>query len=307
MARQKLSKHFSFVSGFVENSNTLRFIGQADQLNEAEEPNSILFKWIRATNERYGFDLDWYATRMWVLDTPHLQVFVVGPDGRVNIGTLQGDTQEQIDASNRGPSVYGEIRDLRFIGNHLYAAGMGRQVYRRDGKDNWVHRDVRAIQPSNLEEVTGFNAIDGLGEEDIFAVGFRGEIWRLHAAAWRQVESPTNVILNALRVIDTNLMFACGKKGTLLRGTGDSWQAIAHESTDDEFWGLEWFNDALYVASARSLYRLAADDTLTPINLGLGKGVTCRFLHANDGVLLSVGTKNVCWTEDGVIWRDLAQ
>jgi hypothetical protein len=28
-------------------------------------------------------------------------------------------------------------------------------------------------------------------------------------------------------------------------------------------------------------------------------------LHANDGILLSVGRKLVCWTDDGKKWHDI--
>jgi hypothetical protein len=239
---------------------------------------------------------------MWVLKQPDLQVFAAGPDGRVNIGTLQGDRLEQIDPSGNGPGLHGHIRDLRFIGNHMYAAGMGRQVYKREGKDQWVRLDAGVLQTPGTTDVKGFNSIDGLGEDDMFAAGFGGEIWHFNKGKWQQDASPVDVILNKVRVIRKDLAFAGGQMGTLLRRNDDRWEVVDHHSTTNEIWDIEWFNDTLYLATDKKLFRLLPNDTLELVDMKLGKDVTCGALHANDGVLLSVGRKHVCYTEDGKKW-----
>ena len=303
MARKKASEFYSFVSGYVQDSETLRIIAQLDDLIETGEPNSTLMKWVRSENKWYSFDFDWFATSLSVVLTPELQVFAAGPDGRVMVGTIHGEQQEKIDPSEDGPDVHGDIRDLRIIGKHLYLVGMGRQVYRRES-GKWVRRDAGVLQTPDLDEVKGFNAIDGLSEDDIYAVGWDGEIWHLKKGTWRQIESPTNVILNGVRVIKKNLAFACGQNGILLRGYGDTWDVVEQDGTDDQIWDLEWFKDTLYLATDDAIYQLLPDDTLEPVDMRLGDEVTCGSLHAKDGVLLSVGTKHVCFTEDGVNWQD---
>ena len=157
--------------------------------------------------------------------------------------------------------------------------------------------------PKGRSVVSGFNSIDGLGEDDIYAVGYGGEIWRRVNNTWRQLESPTNVILHRVRVVKKKLAYASGQKGVLLRGVGDSWQEIRHDSTQDNLWGLEWFKGTLYMASEDTLYRLNDDDDLDVVDM---QGIdTCGHLHANDGVMWSFGTKNIAWSEDAVNWNDV--
>jgi hypothetical protein len=153
-------------------------------------------------------------------------------------------------------------------------------------------------------ELVGFNAIDGVSEDDIFAVGFGGEIWRRKQGTWKIMDSPTNVVLTALRVVTPDLVFACGQQGTLLRARGGNWEVIAHGTTEQDFWGIEWYRDRLYVASADALYVLDENDDLQKVKLNLKGKFTFSHLHQNDGVLLSVGPKHVLYTEDGSTWID---
>src|SRR5262245_9685502 len=127
MTRERFSRHFSFVSGFVQDHDTIRIVAQADALTRAGEPNSSLLKLVLSEDKRYAYDLDWYATSVWAGTVPELQLFALGPHGRVNVGTLEGNHEEEIDGSDSGTQVLGELRDLRYIGNHLYVAGMRRQ------------------------------------------------------------------------------------------------------------------------------------------------------------------------------------
>jgi hypothetical protein len=76
-------------------------------------------------------DLEWPATRIWAFTKPEVQVFAVGPDGIVSIGTVSGNAEEYIEKSPEGTASRGPICDLRGIGKSLDVCGMGRQVYRR--------------------------------------------------------------------------------------------------------------------------------------------------------------------------------
>src|SRR5438045_3985323 len=113
MPKRRASNYYTFISGFVQDRNLIRVIGQVDQLNDAGEPNSILRKWIRNEKHWYEFDLDWYATRILALTEPQLEVYAVGPTGRVNVGTTRGDQAELILGQNQVSGQYGEIRDAR--------------------------------------------------------------------------------------------------------------------------------------------------------------------------------------------------
>jgi hypothetical protein len=204
-----------------------------------------------------------------------------------------------------GPQGRGPLRDLKWIGNHLYAVGMSRQVYRREGVGIWIHRDEGTVLPLGSKTVAGFNSIDGISEDDFYAVGFGGEIWRSLNGRWREIESPTNVVLHRVRVIRDDLAYACGQEGVLLRGRGDGWEQIDHGATEDDLWDVEWYGDRLYVAHDDGLFLLTDADDLDIVKFGIRGTITCRHLHANDGVLLSSGPKNVLWTGDGKKWQDI--
>jgi hypothetical protein len=300
---RKGSLSISFASGFVQDRNVVRVIASIDVLRGHDEPDCwLLMKWVRAEDQWLHFSLEWSATRLWVVEQPDLLVLATGPEGRVALLTRTGNSEEIIDSSREGPRARGPIRDLRGIGKHLYACGMGRQVYRRDRPGKWVRADRGTVLPTGSATVAGFNAMDGLSEQDLYAVGYGGEVWRCVKGKWRQLDSPTKVMLNRVRVVKKDLVYACGQRGVLLRGTGDSFETIAHGATRDALWGMEWFKGRLYVSSDDAIYQLTGRTSLQALKLG--KIATCGHLHANDGVLVSFGSKHLARSEDGERWQD---
>lgn len=300
---KKKESDISFLSGFVQSRDVARVIAVIDEMAEEGENYSWLMKWTASDEKWVRFDVPWAATRMWVITDRGVEVVTTGPEGRVSILTPSGNSEEEIDNSPDGPPTAGEIRDLRGIGKGLYACGMWRQVYRRDKPGSWSRQDQGVLKKPSVKGIVGFNSIDGMDEDDVFAVGFGGEIWRRVKRKWRQLESPTNAILYRVRAIKKNLIYAAGQKGVLLRGNGDNWEQIDHTATKDDLWGMEWFGNTLYVSSDNAIYRLTAGDDLEKLNLG--KIDTCGHLHANDGVMWSFGTKNVAYTRDAVKWTDV--
>jgi hypothetical protein len=183
---------------------------------------------------------------------------------------------------------------------------MGRQVYRREGKDKWIHLDTGVLQEPSLTEVKGFNSIDGVDENDIYAVGFGGDMWHCMQGIWQELDSPTNLILNKVLVVNDKQVYICGQKGVLLAGHGDRWTTVEQDLEDEDFWDMTWYREALYLSSNKAVYRLDPNDnTLTVVDFNLGDKMTYGFVHANDGVLASFGTKHVCITKDGVNWEDI--
>ncbi len=212
------------------------------------------------------------------------EMVAVGETGGVL--TLAGGTmgQEQI-ATKEQPS---------------YAAGMGRQVWRREGPRQWVAIDqgCRRAQPDGTP--VGFEAIDGTSEKDLWAVGWQGEIWHCDGQAWRQIDSPSNGVLANVCCGGDGAVYACGRRGLLLRGRQGAWEAIEHESTIEDLWGLAWFADRLWLASTRALYTLDGDG-LRLYGFDDDTPATCYHLSAAGGALWSIGAKDVL-AFDGTTW-----
>lgn len=303
---KKSPNELSFLSGFVQNRDTCRVIAQVDELRNQGSTSSWIMTWRGNEGGKwYSHTIEWVATRLSVVSLPELQICVIGPDGVALLVTSGGIKEEEIDNGVEGPSRRGHLRDIRFIGEHFYVAGMNRQVYRKEGPGQWLRQDDGVVQSLGSMNVAGFNAIDGKDESNIYAVGFAGEIWRRRGGVWQSVDSPTNLVLHRVHVVKDNLIYASGQSGVLLRGNGNRWELIDHNATTEDLWGLEWFQDSLYVACDDGLFVLGVDDSLTKVDMGLGEQWTCRHIHANDGVLWSFGPKHIAWTENGKIWHDV--
>lgn len=301
--RENRPQLLTFRSGFVQDRSTTHAIAQYDQLAEAGAEYSSLLKWYGMERRWDRYDIEWSAIRVWVETEQELRLHALGVNGETLEADATGITEGSVDASGEGPLARGPMRDLRWIGRHLYAVGMGRQVYRREEANRWARRDAGVVVPVGTMEVVGFNSVDGLSEEEILACGFGGEIWRNREGEWVQLDSPTNLVLHRLRIVEPDLMFASGQEGLLLRGTGEQWEVIDHGVTDEDLWGLEWYRGSLYVASQTGVFRLTDADELERIDMGLGPDRTCSDLHANDGVMWSFGPKHLSWT-DGTSWID---
>lgn len=300
-----MSNELSFLSGFIQGRNIGRVIAQIDQLKDQGSTASILLKWDRAQSRWFHFRLQWHATRMGFVEHPEPTLIAIGHDGIASVSTANGASEEEVDSSLDGPSRRGPIRDLQLIAGVPYAVGMGRQVYSREGVDNWTRQDQGVVLPRGEIQLCGFNSIDGLSEDAIYAVGFNGEIWLRSHNKWQQQDSPTNLVLHKVKVVREDLIFASGQMGTLLRSDGNHWKTIEHDAITDDLWGMEWFQGELYLACDSGLFKLDSKDQLVEVDMQLSPKPTCRHLHANDGVLWSCGPKHVTWTEDGQTWNDV--
>jgi hypothetical protein len=294
---------YSFRGGFVQDREVAHVIAQNDQLTELGSTLTKLMRRIPGTGKWGTFDIDWVATRPWRTSAGHF--FCLGPQGRVFQSFKGSYGTETIDPTGQGAERSGDFLDLRQIGERMYACGMSRQVYRREGDNRWARADQGTVQPAGTLDIAGFTSMDGAEESDFYAVGFGGEIWRCHNGAWAQMDSPTNVVLQCVRMIAPDRLYACGQSGVILRGSGNRWKAVDAGKIEEDLWGIQLFKDSVYIASERAIYQLDKNDVPRPIKTGLAKGCTYRHLHANDGVMWSFGSKNVAWTDDGKKWSDV--
>src|SRR5688572_6301478 len=151
-------------------------------------------------------DENWATAGMCVVKKPIEQMVAVSPHGDVlTIGSGK-TTREKI-----SPRPF----DLRFCGaiaGYAYACGMRRQVYRRSGEDEW---EAIHAPEGKKGELSGFEAIDGFDEKEIYAVGWEGEIWQLLKRKWTERSSPVNVILTGVECAPNGQVYICGQTGTL--------------------------------------------------------------------------------------------
>jgi hypothetical protein len=300
---------FSFGAGCVRDRDRARLVASTDVLAERGSPLTMMMSWMGPWPGKWNaVDIDWLTSR--VVDMAE-NVFVMGSAGRVSVRFPPDRNpkpkqafDEEIDAVD-GVNRSGDFMDLRSVGTHLYACGMARQVYRREGNRKWARVDRGTVLPPGSMDIKGFTSMDGVSEDDFYAVGFDGETWRCRSGAWSQMESVTDVILQCVRVLAPDRMYACGQSGVLLRGDGQRWQVLDPSvKGDDELWSIQGFKGEVYVASTSAIYKLDKNDKLRKVDTKLGKNLTHMHLHAADGFLWSFGVKDVMLTQDGKTWRD---
>ncbi len=232
-----------------------------------------------------------------------LSMYGIGVNGTIAVAKRPGGNfSEDVDQSDRGPNFSETLRCVKIIDGLVHVAGMARQVYRRLGDNNWTAIDEGTYQPRGTRtKATGFLDIAGTSLSDIYAVGYKGEIWHFDGKDWSQNESPTNVALSSVLAASDGNVYIAGLMGTLLRGRNNAWEPLAQGQQSDDFWGLAEFNGKIYVATRSALFTLD-DGDLVPVDFGTGTDVTTSYLHSNDGVLYSVGEKDICYTENGKDW-----
>jgi hypothetical protein len=237
-------------------------------------------------------DVNWHAVAVCVARKPAVKMVAVGEDGEVYAYVNQTEFKEVIKPK---PIC---LRRVAVVNGYAVACGMKRQVYRRAGENQWVA--MHAPAPKKPRQAAGFEDIDGFSDDEMYAVGWEGEVWEWNGSNWINRASPTNVIFSAVCCAGDGNVYAAGPMGTLLRGRHDRWDLVELEDFEDDFWDLIWFNDQLYLATMTGLYNLI-DGDLEPVEFGKDVPKTFYRLTAAEGVLWSVGAKDL-FSFNGTRW-----
>ena len=239
-------------------------------------------------------DAPWDSTAI-AIALPTKKMVLVGEDGQV-LTYVGGDSEkEQIKPQPR------MIRRAKAIDGCVHACGVGREVFRRAGERVW--QSMHATKPKPNEKV-GFEAIDGFSQKEIYAVGWRGEIWQFDGAVWVHCGSGlTNLILTSVCCAENDVVYVAGQQGILIRGRRDTWEIVQWDDEfDTDFWDVLWFKKELYLATMTGLYTLK-DDQLVPVEFDDTVDPTCYRLSTAEGVLWSIGASDVM-SFDGKRWRN---
>lgn len=283
---------YSIGTGVVRYSDLSYLITTNDAAIGEGHTGSLLFTLDRGT---WGAGtVQWLACSGTVCHMPAERYLVLGTDGSVR-ASGGGAVKEEAPIANCGvePRKRGPLREIRGIAKgRAYAVGTCRQAYVRDGEDQWKCIDQSAQVGDTPITDTSFESIDGFSEQEIYTVGWEGEIWKYDGSLFTQQNSPTNLALYKVRCASDGFAYACGQLGTLLRGRDDQWEVIEHESITEDLWGMELFDGQLYVSSTHFVYRLE-DGKLKPVDFGDDVPQTCYHLSSADGIMWSIGPKDV--------------
>jgi hypothetical protein len=262
-----------------------------DDLVAREIPHSTFLS-IDNGNWRNSGDSRWATAAVCVVTSPTERLVAVSEDGDVMTyvgGTITG---EHIVPAPR------TLTALTTIHGHAYACGMHREVFVRIDEGQW--QAIGAPKPPRRVPA-GFEAIAGFNEQDIYCVGWRGEIWQRSNNQWIQRDSPVNVILTGVSCANDGYVYACGQNGTLIKGRDDQWAVIDHELPPDDLWDIHAFGDCVFASSFGGLLQIM-NDVVEPVDFGDDAPATCHRLTSAEGVLWSVGAEDV-FSFDGATWQ----
>lgn len=297
MARRHWPQDTTFAHGTVRYKDLVYVCVCHDDLLNRKAPHSSFTAYDQGKWTDAG-DRDWDTVSMSVVKRPIEQMIAVGEYGKAWLYGSHDDHEEVIKEGKMTAKDRGSLRVVRGIDGIAYAAGMDRQVWRRDGANRWTCID-QSMRPRPRENLVGFEGIDGFSAKDIYAGGWGGEIRHWDGKKWKAIDSPTNSNLTNL-VCANDVVYAVGRLGLLLRGRANRWRVLEQEVGED-LWGLAWYRGKLWAASMDQLYVLEKD-VLVPVEFDDDRPETCYHLSAADGVLWSIGPKDL-FVFDGKEWE----
>ena len=268
-------------------------------------------------------DYDWVAMSAAVYSVGGLRC-VLSREGAVNLYGPGGtpDHTFQLPGAgvfNKGAQGYGYVSRIRSVDAGLYVCGDHRQFYHFDwdGKSlaggRWqdmagAMRQAPVSDAPPAEEKAydqwldaqsdsvEFRDIGGTEANDLYAVG--DEVWHFSGKQWQQVKLPTDEPLNAIKAVDAQRVVIVGHNGTVLLGNAkQGFKDISSVDDNQNFTGVEYFQDKLWLASNLGLFvydftkgRIAPYQTDLEVDL-----VDAHQLEAKDGVLWSFGYKDLAY------------
>lgn len=291
---------FSFLDGAIIDPHTIRLIGVEDDRAESGVPHGLIMT--RRGHEWRAVGVGERLVSCTTTPVPDYAFIAVAESGReVDIGN--GALRQEIVAlGEHSPASNGPLTAVRACADgQVFCVGTARQAYRKTGGSSWVRVD-QTCKPDDPEvrSSTAFLAIDGFSAEEVYAVGWDGEIWRFDGAGWHQIDSPTKAALHGVHCAPDGAVYACGQSGTLLKGRGSDWRVLEQSNSEEDLRSVCMFEGSLYTCSVNLVYRWH-DGELDIAMMDSPVSTTGRLTIA-DRQMLSIGLKDVT-IFDGRNWH----
>jgi len=288
--KQKISASSVFMSGAARFKDLIYLVTRDKKLDAEEVDHSRFIAFDQGKLGHMG-DFNWNTAAVCVARKPAEKFVAVGEDGEVFTFVAGKEALETI-----SPKPIA-LRGVGVVDGYPVACGMKRQVYRRAGEGTWTAMHAPSPEGKNH----GFEDIGGFGGNEMYAAGWKGEIWEWDGKKWHNRPSPTNLILTGICCAGDGQVYICGQNGTLIRGRHDTWEVVDLDPLKKDFWDIHWFNDRLYLATMTGLFTLGSSGP-EPVDFGAEAPSTCYRLTDAQGVLFSVGSADV-FSFDGSIWK----
>ncbi len=289
-----------FLSGIELPDGTLMMAAQNGKFDIATSPHSIIK--LRSTSNGWSDagQLSWTTAAVSNNKTDD-GITLLGPYGRWLEFRTNGHDKGSIivDVDEEDPPT--TFRFLKCIAGELYAGGTDRYIFRKTlaGWEQISTEEMTSHQAAgSAENLTGF------GADELYAIGWDGELWTNQGGRWRQIDSPTNLILNDADVLNDKV-YVGGQVGTILEGRGDDWNIIENNELKQDIWSVRSFGSAVYFSAMSGILRLKNGELQLIKSLGPDMRSAMSLFTGPSG-LWSVGASDICLF-DGDTWQTIAQ
>lgn len=194
--------------------------------------------------------------------------------------------------------VPGATTRLRTVGSHVYAAASGRNLFRRESAGTWTAISKGIPKNKTRANEISFRDVAGFDEQDLYAVGGAGDVWRFDGATWKQCAFPTNQELYTVCCGGDGNVYVSGLQGVTFVGRGDKWTPVHSGNLSIPFKDMVWYEDRVWCASDYGLWWIK-EGQLAEAEVPAKVKVCSGYLAAREGILLVCGFGGAAFRESG--------
>jgi hypothetical protein len=204
----------------------------------------------------------------------------------------------------KGSPVHrGTIHRVKMIEGYAYICGGNRSVGKRLGKGEWFSHS-EAIPKLAKSVGDGFDDIAGFSEDDLYAVGGKGDVWHYDGKTWQQVAFPTNLWTETVCCGgDGNVYISC-YEGLTFMGRGNRWKKIYDGGISLGFKDMVWHEGKVWCTNDNEVWTIEDGKLTWAKDLPSEIKVCSGSLSVNDGVMLMAGLGGAAFMENGQ-WHNL--
>ncbi len=224
-------------------------------------------------------------------------MFSQNEDGFVQPKGPGDNTPEYIDKKH-----YPWTQKIKCIAGYAWSVGMGRRIYKRTDTGQWDKVDAGfPVIESNTDQ--GFSDLDAFSDQDIYAVGGQGDVWRYDGHKWNMCGFPSNEQLSTVVCAPDGHVYIGGEGGNLWVGRENTWKRV-YEGQSTILWNeMRWFEGKLWLASDYML-KVWDGKTLERPKNGDNPVVLSGHIDARDGILVVAGGYTID-LYDGQEWKSI--
>lgn len=161
------------------------------------------------------------------------------------------------------PDAYSEfgagvLKTVR-VGSTVFAVGGPFRIFERVGAQQWKeHADIpvpaeigSADRETALSAIgdSSFHDLAGLSEDDMYAVGSGGAVWRRQSGRWTQMPFPGNLRLHTVAVAPDGTTYITDIRGSIWKGRDQEWERIVQADNSLPYQDSVWFKGRLYCSN----------------------------------------------------------